>query len=102
MLIDFPQKTEGNISGGSFVPDGMIFDAAGRLYVAMCTGGVINVVEVPSGKLLRQYDAGGKQVDQLPLPRRLSLHDRRRQRSRLPAQARRRVRYGLRLSRRNP
>ena len=43
------------------MPDGMIFDAAGRLYVATWTGGVINVVEVPSGKLLRQYDAGGKQ-----------------------------------------
>ena len=61
VLIDFPQKTEGNIIGGSFQPDGMIFDAAGRLYVAMFEGGVINVVAVPSGKLLRQYDAGGKQ-----------------------------------------
>jgi len=27
--------------------------------VAMWNGGVINVVDVPSGKLLRQYDAGG-------------------------------------------
>lgn len=60
-LIDFPQKTEDNIVGGPFDPDGMIFDAAGRLYVGMWIGGVINVVEVPSGKLLRQYDAGGKQ-----------------------------------------
>jgi gluconolactonase len=59
-LIDFPRKTEGHIVGGPFDPDGMIFDAAGRLYVAMWTGGVINVVDVPSGKLLRQYDAGGK------------------------------------------
>lgn len=58
-LIDFPQKTEGNLIGGPFDPDGMIFDDAGRLYVGMWTGGVINVVEVPSGKLLRQYDAGG-------------------------------------------
>ena len=60
VLIDFPRKTEGGIRGGEFMPDGMIFDAAGRLYVAMWGGGVINVVEVPSGKLLRQYDAGGK------------------------------------------
>jgi sugar lactone lactonase YvrE len=37
----------------------LIFDNAGRCYVGMWTGGVINVVEVPSGKLLRQYDAGG-------------------------------------------
>jgi len=58
-LIDFPQKTEGQIVGGPHDPDGMVFDAAGRLYVGMWTGGVINVVEVPSGKLLRQYDAGG-------------------------------------------
>ncbi len=59
VLVDFPRRTKGNIIGGRFGPDGMIFDAAGRLYVAMWTGGVINVVEVPSGKLLRQYDAGG-------------------------------------------
>jgi gluconolactonase len=59
VLIDFPQKAQGSAIRASSVPDGMIFDAAGRLYVAMWTGGVINVVEVPSGKLLRQYDAGG-------------------------------------------
>ncbi|MBU4272436.1 MAG: SMP-30/gluconolactonase/LRE family protein [Planctomycetes bacterium] len=62
VLIDFPKKTEGNIGGGRFEPDGMIFDSSGRLYVAMWTGGVINVVEVPSGKLLRQYDAGGRRA----------------------------------------
>ena len=61
VLIDFPRKTEGNVAGGDFSPDGLIFDAAGRLYAAMFSGGVIDVVEVPSGKLLRQYDAGGKQ-----------------------------------------
>jgi sugar lactone lactonase YvrE len=59
VLIDFPQKPEGDVRGGEFMPDGMIFDARGRLYVAMWGGGVINVVEVPSGKLIRQYDAGG-------------------------------------------
>ncbi len=60
VLIDFPKKPEGQLSGGEFLPDGMIFDARARLYVAMWAGGVINVVEVPSGKLIRQYDAGGK------------------------------------------
>ena len=59
VLIDFPTETRGKIIGGATPPDGMIFDAAGRLYVAMDTGGVINVVEVPSGKLIRQYKAGG-------------------------------------------
>jgi len=59
VLIDFPAETEGEIVGGKFVPDGMIFDAAGRLYVGMWTGGVVNVVGVPSGKLIRQYNAGG-------------------------------------------
>ena len=60
VLIDFLQKSAGDISGEDIVPDGMVFDAAGRLFVATWTGGVINVVELPSGKLLRQYDAGGK------------------------------------------
>lgn len=59
VLIDFMQKSEGNVSGKDIVPDGMIFDAMDRLYVATWTGGVINVVDVPSGKLLRQYEAGG-------------------------------------------
>lgn len=59
VLIDFPRKTEGEVRGGEFMPDGMVFDARGRLYVAMWGGGAINVVEVPSGKLIRQYDAGG-------------------------------------------
>lgn len=59
VLVDFPKEDVGPIKGGEFSPDGMIFDAMGRLYVAMWTGGVINVVDVPSGKLLRQYDAGG-------------------------------------------
>jgi len=62
VLVDFPQTDQGDIKGGEFSPDGMIFDTAGRLYVAMWTGGVINVVDVPTGKLLRQYDAGGDRV----------------------------------------
>ncbi len=58
VLAELP-KREGK---GEYLPDGMIFDAAGRLYVATWTGGVICVFEVPSGKLLREYDAGGSQA----------------------------------------
>lgn len=59
VLIEFPKQDEGEIRGGPFDPDGMIIDEAGRLYVAMWVGGVINVVDIPTGKLIRQYDAGG-------------------------------------------
>lgn len=62
VLIEFPQETHGDIVGGRHDPDGLIFDDEGRLYVGMWTGGVVNVVEVPSGKLLRQYDAGGSKA----------------------------------------
>ena len=62
VLIDFPRQDEGAWIGGDYPPDGMIFDAEGRLYVAMWTGGVVNVVEFPSGKLIRQYPMGGSQV----------------------------------------
>ena len=59
VLIDFPKQDVGIIRGGAFDPDGMILDEAGRLYVAMWEGGVVNVVDVTTGELLRQYDAGG-------------------------------------------
>jgi gluconolactonase len=59
VLIDFPEQDIGDIRGGKYEPDGMVLDDQNRLYVAMWTGGVINVVDVPSGKLLRQYEAGG-------------------------------------------
>jgi len=59
VLIEFPRQDEGDIRGGPFDPDGMILDEAGRLYVAMWVGGVVNVVDIPTGKLIRQYDAGG-------------------------------------------
>ncbi|NLF72528.1 MAG: SMP-30/gluconolactonase/LRE family protein [Candidatus Anammoximicrobium sp.] len=62
VLIDFPGETKGNILGGKFAPDGFVFDESGRLFVAMWVGGVVNVVDVPSGNLLRQYNAGGPQV----------------------------------------
>jgi sugar lactone lactonase YvrE len=62
VLIAFPEETKGDIVGGKFPPDGLVFDAKGRLYVAMWVGGVINVVDVPSGRLLRQYEAGGSEA----------------------------------------
>ncbi|NLF07678.1 MAG: SMP-30/gluconolactonase/LRE family protein [Pirellulaceae bacterium] len=62
VLIEFTDKSARGNAGGPPGPDGVIFDAAGRLYAAMWTGGVINVVDVASGKLLRQYDAGGSQA----------------------------------------
>lgn len=62
VLIDFPLEDLGAIRGGPFSPDGMIFDEAGRLYIAMWTGGVVNVVDVSAGKILRQYNAGGSKA----------------------------------------
>lgn len=62
VLIEFPQEDNGKIRGGAFDPDGMAIDEAGRLYVGMWVGGVINVVDVHTGKLLRQYDAGGSKA----------------------------------------
>lgn len=59
VLYEFPLADEGNLRGGKFEPNGLIFDKQGRCYVAMGDGGVINVIDVASGKLLRQYDAGG-------------------------------------------
>lgn len=44
------------------VPDGFVFDEIGRLYVGMWTGKVVHVIEVPSGKLLATYPAGGSQA----------------------------------------
>lgn len=59
VLVDFPDETRGTFVGGKFDPDGMVFDAQNRLYIAMWRGGVINVVDVEEGVLIRQYDAGG-------------------------------------------
>lgn len=59
VLVDFPDETRGTFVGGKFDPEGMVFDVRNRLYVAMWRGGVINVVDVDAGVLIRQYDAGG-------------------------------------------
>jgi gluconolactonase len=58
VLTDFTAAQEGYVSRKA-IPDGMVFDTDGRLYVAMWTCGTINVIEIPSGKIVRQYDAGG-------------------------------------------
>lgn len=70
-LISFkPAGTPEKLSGEEFnrlaeqvgVPDGFVFDEFGRLYVGMWTGRVVHVVEVPGGKLLATYPAGGSQA----------------------------------------
>ncbi len=50
------------LPGRNEVPDGFVFDEVGRLYLGTWTGGVVHVVEVPSGKILATYDAGGSQA----------------------------------------
>ena len=62
VLIEFPRENSGELVGGLYDPDGLIFDQQGRAYVAMWTGGVINVVDVATGTLIRQYNAGGSQA----------------------------------------
>lgn len=62
LLINFSKQDTGEIKGGSFTPRGMVFDAKGRLYVAMGKAGVINVVDLEKGTLIRQYKAGGERV----------------------------------------
>lgn len=70
-LISFkPAGTPKNLSPEEFnklaervgVPDGFVFDEFGRLYLGMWTGKVVHVIEVPSGKLLATYPAGGSQA----------------------------------------
>lgn len=60
VLVDFAKPAQKDVTAGKFVPDGLIFDEAGRLYVAMWSTGQINVIDVDSGRIIRQYDAGGE------------------------------------------
>ena len=62
-LIAFPKQTVDDIVGGEFEPLGMACDKKGRLYVAMGKGEVVNVVEAPTGRLLRQYRTRGEVAD---------------------------------------
>ena len=61
-LIEFPERDDPPGDRGPCEPLGMVFDACGRLFVAMGPAGYVQVVEVPSGRLLRRYDAGGEPV----------------------------------------
>ena len=50
---------------GKYEPQGMIFDAQQRLFVAMKSSGLINVisgVDQAKPKIFRQYQAGGEDV----------------------------------------
>ena len=63
VFFKFPEKTVGQIKGGKIEPGGMIFDVEQRLYVVMQQTGTVNVIDgIKSGKpkIIRQYDAGGK------------------------------------------
>lgn len=70
-LVSFkPAGSPQEISGEEFqklaakagVPDGFVFDEFGRLYLGMWTGEVVHAIEVPSGKILATYQAGGSQA----------------------------------------
>jgi gluconolactonase len=65
VLIDFAALPKDAHKHGPPTPDGMIFDEDGRLFVAMWKAAVVNVIELPTGKLLAQYDAGGSQATNL-------------------------------------
>lgn len=62
-LIQLPTENQGEFLGGLFDPLGMACDKKGRLYVAMSSGKMINVIETPSGRLLRQYATGAVCAD---------------------------------------
>jgi acetyl esterase/lipase/sugar lactone lactonase YvrE len=55
------QRVLYNLTGPE-VPDGFVFDESGRLFLGTWTGASVLAIEVPSGKLLASYDAGGSQA----------------------------------------
>jgi len=55
VIIEFPTPTL----------DGIMFDEAGRLWIARWTTKTVDVVDVEKGKLLKSYPAGGDQVTNL-------------------------------------
>ena len=65
VLVDFAALKKDTHKLGPPTPDGMIFDKDGRLYVAMWKAAVVNVLDVPGGKLLAQFNAGGSQATNL-------------------------------------
>jgi gluconolactonase len=54
-VIEFPTATL----------DGVMFDEAGRLWIARWTNGTVDVVDVERGELLKSYPAGGDEVTNL-------------------------------------
>lgn len=44
------------------MPDGMVFDEKGRLFVATWTGATIDVIDIQQGRIIRHYPAGGDRV----------------------------------------
>ena len=62
LVIDFSKQKSSDTKARSFTPRGMIFDADGRLYVAMGTVGMLHVVDLEKGATIRQYKAGGSKV----------------------------------------
>jgi gluconolactonase len=55
VIIEFPNPTL----------DGIMFDEAGRLWIARWTNKTVDVVDVEKGVLLKSYPAGGDQVSNL-------------------------------------
>lgn len=55
VIIEFPTDTL----------DGIMFDEAGRLWIARWTNKTVDVVDVEKGVLLKSYPAGGDQVSNL-------------------------------------
>jgi len=53
-----PEKEEG--VRDDVQPNGFVFDTSGRMYVVTASGHV-HVIDVGSGELLRQYNAGGQE-----------------------------------------
>ena len=47
------------------VVEGLTFDASGRLFVARGINGTIDVLDLPTGRLLRSYSAGGARATAL-------------------------------------
>jgi len=62
VLTQFAVHKGDNEPGSAGVPDGLIFDVKGRLYVPMWVGAVVKVIDVPTGRVLRSYDAGGSKA----------------------------------------
>ena len=59
VLSEKPGQAEQVVTDG-LQPNGFVFDTSGRMYVVTASGHV-HVIDVGSGELLRQYNAGGQE-----------------------------------------